>query len=330
VELFRKSNTPKKLIPCAVAVGAFTYTMTSIPGSPAIPNVIPSKYFGTNAFAAPGIGIAAAILSFIVSMLWLNHRTKLARQKGEGYGDYQDNLISISSDKLPNFWIAMIPICIVIFMNYLSVNYIFPHMDTSYLQSEKYGATDIQAVKGNWGIIMALFFATAFVMVANYKKMDITRCINTGALESLAPIFNTASVVGYGAVINSLPGFALVRNWILSLSPENPIISSAIASSVLSGITGSASGGLTIALETLGSKYVEMINATGMNPEIIHRIVAIASGSLDILPHNGAIVSLLAICGLTHKESYKDIFIGALLVQLIITIMVVVLAVILA
>jgi H+/gluconate symporter-like permease len=295
--------------------------MTSMPGSPAIPNVIPSQYFGTNAFAAPEIGIITTILSFIVSMLWLNYRVKFAQRTGEGYGNYQDNLMtSIPNGKLPNFWIAIIPVFIVIFFNYLAVNHIFPNLDTSYLQNEKYGQTDIQTVKGNWAIIVALFFAIAFVLAANYRKIDITRCINMGASESLAPIFNTASVVGYGAVINSLPGFAIVRNWILSLSPENPILSSAIATSVLSGITGSASGGLSIALESLGSKYLEMINAIGMDPEIIHRIVAIASGSLDILPHNGAIVSLLAICGLTHKESYKDIFIGALLTQLVITI----------
>jgi H+/gluconate symporter-like permease len=254
-------------------------------------------------------------------MLWINYRIKVARQSGEGYGNYQDDLIpSPENKKLPSFWMAIIPIFIVIFLNYLSVNHIFPNIDTSYLQNEKYGATDIQTVKGNWAIIVAVFFATAFVLAANYKKIDITRCINAGAVESLAPIFNTASVVGYGAVINSLPGFALVRSWILSLSPENPIISSAVASGVLSGITGSASGGLGIALESLGSKYLEMINAMGISPEIIHRTVAIASGSLDILPHNGAIVSLLAICGLTHRESYKDIFVGALLVQLIMTV----------
>ncbi|MDR1982337.1 MAG: GntP family permease [Holosporaceae bacterium] len=326
VELFRKSDVPKKLIPCAVAVGSFTYTMTSTPGSPAIPNVIPSQYFGTDAFAAPGIGIIATILSLILSMLWLNYQVRLARQNGEGYGNYQDNLIYVSHDKLPSFWMAVIPVFIVISINYISVNHVFPNMDTSYLQSEKYGATDIQTVKGNWAIIIAVFFATTFVWVANYKKIDIIRCINNGAVESLAPIFNTASVVGYGAVINSLPGFAVVRNWILSLSPDNPIISSAVATGVLSGITGSASGGLSITLETLGAKYLEMINAIGMNPEIMHRIVAVASGSLDILPHNGAIISLLAICGLTHKESYKDIFVSSLLVQLTMTVVVVAIA----
>jgi H+/gluconate symporter-like permease len=313
VELFRKSNTPKALIPCAVAVGSFTFTMTSIPGSPAIPNVIPSQYFGTDTFAAPGVGIIAAIFSFTLSMLWLDYRVRQARLNGEGYGDHTDNVMAISRKKLPSFWLAIIPVFIVISLNYACLHYVFPYMDASYLQSEKYGETDIKTLAGNWGIIVAVFFATTFIIAANYKKLDITRCINTGALESLAPIFNTASVVGYGAVINSLPGFATVRDWILSFSSGDPIISSAVATGALSAITGSASGGLSIALETLGDKYLTMAHIAQVNPEIVHRIVAIASGATDILPHNGAVISMLAICGLTHKECYKDLFVASLL-----------------
>ncbi|MDR0968604.1 MAG: GntP family permease, partial [Holosporaceae bacterium] len=276
VELFRKSNAPKRLLPCAAAVGSFTFTMTSLPGSPAIPNVIPSQYFGTNAFAAPGLGIIAAILSFALSMLWLNYRTKRARLTGEGYGDHVDNVMQISRKKLPNFWLAVFPVFIVIFINYICVNYAFPSIDTSYLQNEKYGAVDIKTVAGNWAIIVAVFFAIVFIIAANYRKIDITTCINKGAAESLAPIFNTASVVGYGAVINSLPSFAVIRDWILSLSAGNPIISSSVAAGALSAITGSASGGLSIALETLGARYLEMANAAGISPEVLHRIVAIA------------------------------------------------------
>ncbi|MDR2107133.1 MAG: GntP family permease [Holosporaceae bacterium] len=313
VELFRKSDTPKKLMPAAIAIGSFTYTMTAVPGSPAIPNVIPCQYFGTNPFAAPGLGTVTAVISFIFSMMWMNRRVKALKQAGEGYGDHCDNLMPASREKLPDFRVAIIPIVIVILMNYLCVNYIFPNIDTSYLQNEKYGTTDIRTVAGNWGIIVAVFFASIFILAAAWKKTDIIRCINSGASESLAPIFNTASVVGYGAVINSLAGFAVVRDWILTVSHGNPLVSGSVATSILSAITGSASGGMSIALESLGAKYLEMANAAGINPEALHRIVAVASGSLDILPHNGAIITLLAICGLSHKESYSDIFTGALI-----------------
>ncbi|MCR5225054.1 MAG: GntP family permease, partial [Alphaproteobacteria bacterium] len=196
--------------------------------------------------------------------------------------------------------------------------------DTSYLQEEKYGAIDIKTVASNWAIIVALFFASVFVLATNFKRIDLAKCINRGASESLGPIFNTASVVGYGAVINSLPGFVMIREWILSISPDNPTISSAFVTSLLAGITGSASGGMSIALETLGAKYLEMAHAVGMNPEILHRVVSIASGSLDTLPHNGAVITLLAICKLTHKESYKDIFVAALVCPLIVTVAVII------
>ena len=205
----------------------------------------------------------------------------------------------------------------VIVTNYLCVTYIFPNIDTSFLQQEKYGSIEIKTVASNWAIIVSLFFAICFVILTNYKKIDITTCVNNGASESLGPIFNTASVVGYGAVIASLPGFAIIRDWMLTFSGGNPIVSSSFVTSVLAGITGSASGGMSIALEMLGTKYLEMANAMGISPEIIHRVVSISSGSLDTLPHNGAVITLLAICGLTHKDSYKDIFVVSLLVPIL-------------
>ncbi len=310
VELFRKSNTPKRLIPGTIALGAFTFTMSAVPGTPAIQNIIPCQYFGTNAFAAPVISIITTLIMIGCGMLWLNTQAKAAHLAGEAYGDHVDKIISDTKEiKIPNFWIAFIPVVMVILTNYICVKYVFPNMDTSYLKQEKYGAIDIKTVASNWAIIVSLFFAIVFVVTTNYKKIDITKCINVGAQESLSPIFNTASVVGYGAVISSLPGFAMIRDWMLSFSGGNPIISSSFVTSVLAGITGSASGGMSIALEMLGTKYLEMANSLGISPEIIHRVVSISSGSLDTLPHNGAVITLLAICGLTHKDSYKDIFV---------------------
>ncbi len=317
VELFRHSNTPKRLIPGTIALGAFTFTMSAVPGTPAIQNIIPCQYFGTTAFAAPIISVIATVIMFGLGMVWLNTQAKAARIAGEVYGDHLDNIIkNKEGTKIPNFWLSFIPIVIVILTNYVCIKYVFPNMDTSYLQQEKYGSIDIKTVQSNWAIIISLFFAIVFVIATNFKKIDITSCINNGAQESLTPIFNTSSVVGYGAVISSLPGFALIRDWMLTFSGGNPIVSSSFVTSVLAGITGSASGGMSIALEMLGSKYLEMANSLGISPEIIHRVVSISSGSLDTLPHNGAVITLLAICGLTHKESYKDIFIVSLLIPL--------------
>jgi H+/gluconate symporter-like permease len=286
--------------------------MVSLPGTPAIQNAMPSQYFGTNTFAAPGIGLICSAIMFAIGMGWLKFQLKRAREKKEGYGKHLDNVAEISDKGLPNFFTAVTPIIIVILVNYLCVKTLFPNMDTSYLANEKYGAIEIKTVAGNWAIIVAVFFAIVFLLCAHYKKLDITKCLNSGATDSLAPIFNTASVVGYGAVINSMAGFTIIKDWILSFTSGNPIISSAFVTGILGGITGSASGGMSISLQMLGEKYVAMANAAGIDPEIMHRIVALASASLNTLPHNGAVITLFAICGLTHSDSYKDVFVGAL------------------
>ena len=64
---------------------------------------------------------------------------------------------------------------------------------------------------------------------------------------------------------------------------------------------------MTIALDALGPTYMAIASQTGINPALMHRIAVVGSGTLDILPHNGAVVTLLAVCGLTHRESYLDI-----------------------
>jgi|TARA_B100000749_G_scaffold6530_1_gene5255 H+/gluconate symporter-like permease len=131
--------------------------------------------------------------------------------------------------------------------------------------------------------------------------------INQGCFGSLLPIFNTASEVGYGAVIASLAGFAILRDAVLNVSPGNPLISEAMAMSVLAGITGSSSGGLSIALQTLGSEYLAMAQQAGIDPELMHRVATLAAGGMDTLPHSGAVITLLAICGLTHRQSYGNV-----------------------
>ncbi|MBQ7674828.1 MAG: GntP family permease [Alphaproteobacteria bacterium] len=314
VELFKKSQTPKRLIPGAIGLGSFTFTMVSLPGTPAIQNAIPSQYFGTNTFAAPGIGLICSVIMFVLGMLWFKYQLSKARLAKEGYGNHRDNVMNVANSNLPNFWLAITPIVIVILLNYICVAYIFSNIDTSYLAQKKYGATSLKTVAGNWAIIVALFASIIFLIAMHFRKIDITKCSNMGAVDSLAPIFNTGSVVGYGAVINSLAGFAIIRDYVLNMSSGNPLISSSFVTGILSGITGSASGGMSISLEMLGAKYLEMANATGINPEMLHRIVSMASASLNMMPHNGALITLLAICGLTHKDSYKDLFVVGLIV----------------
>jgi H+/gluconate symporter-like permease len=107
-------------------------------------------------------------------------------------------------------------------------------------------------------------------------------------------------------VVAALPAFGMVRDWVLAIE-GGPLVSLAVATNVLAALTGSASGGLTIALDALGQTYMDIAARTGIDPALMHRVAVIGSGTLDILPHNGAVVSLLSICGLTHRDSYFDI-----------------------
>ena len=195
--------------------------------------------------------------------------------------------------------------------------HLFARLDTSYLASALYGATQLEAVRGVWAIIAALALSNLLLIGLAWRSLpNLKDDLDTGASAAVLPIFNTASQVGYGAVIASLVGFALIRDAVLGIAPGQPLVSLSIAVNLLAGITGSASGGMSIALQTLGSTYLEMGRAAGIAPELLHRVTSIATGGLDALPHNGAVITLLAICKLTHRQSYGDILVVAVLVPL--------------
>ncbi len=306
VALFRAADIPKRLLPGAIALGAFTFTMTAIPGSPQIQNAIPMKYLGTDAFAAPVLGIIAAAIMFGLGMLWLESRLKKARAAGEGYGDHDDTLSSLADENdLPSFGVAMLPIVVVIAGNYIFSKFVFSHYDGTYLDT--YG-TSLSAVKGSWSLILALIVGIIIAIAFNYKRFSggVLACLKEGVQGSFLAIMNTASEVGYGNVIKTLAGFTLMSTALVTVV-SNPLIGGAIASSALAGVTGSASGGVSIALETFGSTFLERCVESGISPAVLHRVIAVACGGLDSLPHNGAVITLLSVCGLSHKESYINI-----------------------
>ena len=316
--LFREIGMPKRFIPAAIALGSFTFTMTAFPGTPAIQNAIPSPFFGTNTFAAPGLGIIGGLIMMIGGILWLQNRTRQAMIAGEGYREHLHEGLEPSKDVEhgPSISIALLPILLVIGLNALFTYVVFPNIDASILAEPRYGATELSKVAGLWSIIVALVIAIIFIIVVHWQRWkNVIESLNAGTMGSLLPIFNTASEVGYGNVIASLPAFVVVKNAVLGIS-ENPLISEAVAVNVLAGITGSASGGMSIALSTLGAQYLELANKMGISPELLHRVAVMSSGCFDSLPHNGAVITLLGICRLTHKQSYFDIFIVSVVIPL--------------
>ncbi|MFZ3584325.1 GntP family permease [Loktanella sp. DJP18] len=323
--LFERSDTPKRLLPAALALGSFTFTMTAFPGTPAIQNAIPMPYFATTPFAAPFYGIAAGLGMMTFGILWLNRRRDRAQAAGEGFGQHPktDADADAPDQAQPGIAVALLPVALVIVLNALFTYVVIPGMDASYLAQDAYGGVTLDDVKGIWAIIASLVLSILLCAALNWRRfaspMD---SFNKGTMGSLLPVFNTASEVGYGAVIASLPAFAIIRDAVLGIS-SNPLISAAVATNVLAGITGSASGGMSIALETLGAQFMTQAQAANIDPEIMHRVVALSSGGFDALPHNGAVITLLAITGLTHRQSYGDIFVVAVLIPFSMTVAVI-------
>jgi len=323
--LFRKADLPKVLIPAAIALGAFTFTMTALPGTPAIQNAIPMPYFGTTPYAAPGLGILTGAAMLMLGWQWLERR---ARVLGPGYGAHDEAAQAAVGPEDPQSLImAALPLVLVIVINLAFTFLIIPALDTAYLAQPAYGATDVGALRGVWSIIAALTLASVALVVLNLGRLRATLgdTLDRGAADSLKPIFNTASLVGFGAVIASLSAFALIRDWVVTVGGDNPLISLAVGTSLLAGMTGSASGGMSIALSTLGETYLEMGRAAGISPELLHRVTAVATGGLDALPHNGAVITLLTICGLTHRQAYSDIAVVAVLIPILALILLIVL-----
>ena len=336
--LFRTADLPNRLIPAAVALGTSTFTMSALPGTPAIQNAIPMPFFGTTPLAAPGLGIIASAVMLCFGLWWLGRTAAAARRKGEGNDpsapaaleeavenetvrqrattardfDPREVRHGRPSREAPSIGLAALPLLVVVSVNVLMTLVILPSLDVSFLAKEEFGATSLSAVAGIWSVVTALIAAIVTVIAINWRRLPgLRETLDSGANASVLPVLSVASLVGFGAVVAAVPAFAIVRNWVLSIE-GGPLVSLAVATNLLAALTGSASGGLTIALEALGGTYMRLAAEHGIDPALLHRIAVLSAGTLDSLPQNGAVVTLLAVCGSTHRESYFDIVVVAI------------------
>jgi H+/gluconate symporter-like permease len=213
--------------------------------------------------------------------------------------------------------VAVLPLVVVILVNLVMSMLVLPRIDTGFLAEARWGEIPLSAVSGVWSVIVALVSAILVLVAFNYRRLPALRdTVDAGANASALPVLSVASLVGFGAVVAAMPAFAVVRDWVLGIE-GGPLVSLAVSTNLLAALTGSASGGMTIALEALGATFMQIAAETGLDPALMHRVAVIGSGTLDSLPHNGAVVTLLAVCGCTHRKSYFDIvmvgIVGALL-----------------
>lgn len=340
--LFERANISINLLPGAIALGAFTFTMTALPGTPSVQNSIPSPFFGTDAFAAPGLGLIASCIMLGFGMIWLNRQRQLLQSNIPDL-ELNPSIVdtaattpaikaSIPASPLPSISLtaALLPIGLMAVTNLLMAKWWLPQWQPDFITNNTFGITSLLPLTGIWAIIIALTVGIVYIytlqVIKSHQVAKANEAVNQGALGSMLPILNTASEVGYGSVIASLAGFLIIREFVLSIAPGNPLISEAVAVNILSGITGSASGGMSIALQTLGADYLAKALALGISPELLHRVAVMASGCMDTLPHNGAVITLLGICQLTHRSAYRYIAMVTIVFPLIALVIVILLA----
>jgi H+/gluconate symporter-like permease len=312
-EMFRQSGIPKRLMPATIALGAFTFTMDSLPGSPQIQNIIPTTFFKTTTWAAPWLGLIGGLFILILGLLYIEGRIRAAKAKGEGYGtELRNEPEPFEAEKLPNPWIALAPLVVVGVANFVLTFAVPRAYGTTHqitIGTAKPIVTQVSSVAAIWAVEGALLLGILTVFAFAWRPViakfaDGSKAAVAGAL--LASL-NTASEYGFGGVIALLPGFTAIAEALRSI--PNPLINEAISVTVLAGITGSASGGMSIALAAMSDTFIAAAEAAKIPLEVLHRVASMASGGMDTLPHNGAVITLLAVTGLTHRDSYKDIFV---------------------
>lgn len=318
-EMFRQAGIPKRLLPATIALGAFTFTMDALPGSPQIQNIIPTTFFATDTWAAPHLGLSGAVFVFLLGMTYLQWRSRQAHRAGEGYGEGHINEPAAHADeKLPHALVAILPLILVGVMNKLFTVAIpiayGKSFDFSAAGVSQIPPLEIDKLAAIWAVEGALLLAIVAVVATSYRKVRQSFGAWTSAAVGGAMVaaLNTGSEYGFGAVIAALPGFRTVSDFLAS-AIHDPLLNVAVTTNALAGITGSASGGMSIALAAMGQTYLDKALAAGISPEILHRVAAMASGGMDTLPHNGAVITLLMVTGLTHRHSYREIFVMTLI-----------------
>ena len=276
LSLFKQADLPRRFIPATLAFGSVTFTMTSA-GSPEVQNWIPIKYLNTTPYAAWEVSAVVAVFMATFGFWWLKRMIENAKANGEVFeeraGDPQSNY-----EQLPNPLLSLIPLVLVLVSSFI-----------------------LHEIFKQYALMIALLIGVVSCWLINLNFIKrIGQAVNMGTTGALIAIGNTAAVVGFGAVAKATPAFLVAVEFVTSI-PGHPLIGAAIAVSLIAGMTGSASGGQAIALPVLAPHYID----AGVNPEHLHRVVAISSGALDSLPHNGYVVTTIrAICGETHHSAY--------------------------
>ncbi|PMB95677.1 hypothetical protein CJ234_06490 [Staphylococcus sp. UMB0328] len=298
--LFQKLDIAWNLICIPIMLGLGTFTMTMLPGTPSVQNVIPTKYLGTTLTAAPLLGIIGAIVATIFGLWYMKYALNKSLAKNESFDDFNTRHLDTEQARkqTPHFYLSILPIVVLIVINIIGSIFKIDNV-----------------------ILIGLAVSILLSALLFNQHIKIHReVINEGSNSALAPMFLTGSAIAFGTVVTLAPGFDSIKSLILNM-PGSPLISLSIASAIFGVITGSASGSLGIVMHAFGKQYVDM----GINPDVIHRVATMSSSIFTVMPHTGVVLTLFALTGLNHKNGFKYLFItntGANLSALIVVILV--------
>lgn len=322
LRLLQEADIPKRLFCAALALGAGTFTLTALPGTPSIHNVISSVALKTDLFAGAWLGLLGAALMFGAGIWYLERQRELAARNGEHFVPGPKDRIANTADGdagHPRWQLAILPLVLVL------LTIILPRLFKALLAPEAIAsngwAFELLRFANSQPIVwpsIALLSGTllAALMFPAIRHNALT-VVGHGTQDCIMPLINTSAVIGFGGVVTHTAGFQTFTSVMLD-SGLPPLVSMFASVSLVSAITGSASGGLQIFMQTMAPAYLEM----GIAPETLHRIATMASGGFDSLPHCGAIVAMLTITGLTHKEAYKDVGVITVLIPVLATLVV--------
>lgn len=305
LKLLQEADIPKRLFCAALALGAGTFTLTALPGTPSIHNVIAASALGTDLFAGFWLGIVGGALMFGGGIWYLERQRVLAARNGEHFtAGPRDRITAIEESAYPRWTLACLPLALVL------LTIILPRVITLLLP-EGAAAGDGAAMTllrfANsqpivWPSIALLAGSLLAVLLFTHVRSHALHVMGEGTQDAIMPLINTAAVIGFGGVVTHTVGFGQFTTAVLE-SGLPPLLSMFMSVSLVSAITGSASGGLQIFMQTMAPAYLEM----GLDAQVLHRVATMASGGFDSLPHCGAIVAMLTITGLTHREAYRDV-----------------------
>ena len=292
--LFKEANLPRHLVVAPALAGAATFTMTSMPGTPALTNVIPTLFLGTTLNAAPVMGIVASVIMFALAYIYMIYAEKKARKENDGWS-YPDNIdptaYEAGRDKglLPPAIIAFIPL-VVLLASLVVGSVLFPDAE----------AIMIACI----GMLLGTGVCWA-VNAKRFKGKNMKDMVTRGLEGGITAIGGLAAVIAFGAVVAQSPGYSQIVGWLLGLD-MNPYAHGVVMTMVISAVTGSSSGGLQIMYgdPVLLEHFLENVP----NLDLLHRLTALAAGTLDTLPHAGALFLAFSVLRLDHKSAYKHVF----------------------